>query len=282
MNLERNGYFRVFNIHAVPVFVHWSFPTAGLLISAWVGFNPKEAGYYIIAYLFLIAIHELGHAAAAGLSGLKVFAVYVSGAGGLCTFEPPRKIRQAFFIYAAGLLAQLALFGITVAYFVVIGLPETRLGQCFAGTFTFVNILMMVVNIIPAKPKNDIANDGYLLWKLLRSDSQQIIAANNSSVVFAPDTSLLSHPQFIPDGFINGIEILNDNTTPMQFVVDILTKHFNKTQDEAIAMMLTIHEKGGVLISLPRMDEAKLLAERIAADVHEQNHLLICRAVSIE
>jgi hypothetical protein len=37
-------------------------------------------------------------------------------------------------------------------------------------------------------------------------------------VVFSADTSLITIPRFVPAGFVHGIEILNDNSTPMEFV----------------------------------------------------------------
>lgn len=38
--------------------------------------------------------------------------------------------------------------------------------------------------------------------------------------------------------------MLNDDTTPMDFVVAVLMNIFNKSADDAHEIMLTIHEKG--------------------------------------
>lgn len=38
--------------------------------------------------------------------------------------------------------------------------------------------------------------------------------------------------------------LLNDDFTPMDFVVHVLQKFFRKTQDEATAIMLDVHKKG--------------------------------------
>lgn len=38
--------------------------------------------------------------------------------------------------------------------------------------------------------------------------------------------------------------MLNDDFTPMDFVVLVLNRLFDKTQDEAEAIMLDVHEKG--------------------------------------
>jgi hypothetical protein len=41
------------------------------------------------------------------------------------------------------------------------------------------------------------------------------------SPVFPPETSLLQVEGFVPAGFLCGIEIMNDNLTPMAFVVSV-------------------------------------------------------------
>ena len=38
--------------------------------------------------------------------------------------------------------------------------------------------------------------------------------------------------------------LLNDDYTPMEFVVHVLQKIFNKTQEEATQIMLHVHQKG--------------------------------------
>jgi hypothetical protein len=39
------------------------------------------------------------------------------------------------------------------------------------------------------------------------------------SRVLPPETSLLDTPEFVPPGFVHGIEVLNDDKTPMDFVI---------------------------------------------------------------
>ena len=44
--------------------------------------------------------------------------------------------------------------------------------------------------------------------------------------------------------------MLNDDFTHQDFVVQVLTQIFNKTEEEAINLMLTIHETGRATIGL--------------------------------
>jgi len=98
--------------------------------------------------------------------------------------------------------------------------------------------------------------------------------------VFPPETSLLSLKGFTPAGFRCGIEILNDNTTPMEFVVSVLRNAFALSEADAIRTMLDIHRKGGVLLSQNTFGEAQRIADAITVEARANNHSLICRAVN--
>jgi ATP-dependent Clp protease adapter protein ClpS len=99
------------------------------------------------------------------------------------------------------------------------------------------------------------------------------------SPVFPPDTSLLRMKEFVPAGFSSGLEIMNDNRTPMEFVVSVLQTCVNISETDAIRTMLEIHKKGGVLFPLPSFDESTRVAERVTAEANAKNHPLVCRAV---
>ncbi len=87
---------------------------------------------------------------------------------------------------------------------------------------------------------------------------------------------------FLPAGFQCGIEILNDNATPMEFVVSMLQSRLGMDKNDAVNTMLEIHGKGGMLVPMDSFDESVRIAELISAEARKANHQLICRAVSIE
>src|ERR1700693_4550518 len=95
-----------------------------------------------------------------------------------------------------------------------------------------------------------------------------------------PDTSLLKLPSFVPDGFESGLEILNDNTTPMEFVVSTLEKCASMDRKSAIRTMLAIHERGGILLPFGSREYAEDVANAINSEVRMHSHTLVCRAVS--
>lgn len=99
--------------------------------------------------------------------------------------------------------------------------------------------------------------------------------------VLPSNTSLISIPEFVPSGFVQGIEIFNDSTTPMQFVTDVLAAHARLSPEESNRTMLAIHTRGGALIPMPSLEEARRIAAQITAEAAKQGHPLACRPVSI-
>ncbi len=57
----------------------------------------------------------------------------------------------------------------------------------------------------------------------------------------------------------------NDDYTTMEFVVDVLKRFFSKSQDEAMKIMLDVHEKGSGICGVYSHE----IAETKIAQVHE-------------
>ena len=83
-----------------------------------------------------------------------------------------------------------------------------------------------------------------------------------------------------PDGFSAGIELLNDDTSPMELVVEMLERFGGLDREAALAAMMTIHRQGGLLLPLPNLAIAELAAESITREARARGHALVCRAVS--
>ncbi|HEY7160126.1 MAG TPA: hypothetical protein VH815_02660 [Acidobacteriota bacterium] len=150
----------------VPIYLHWSILLGGLLPTPWVGFGALELLYFTIGYFILIAVHEFGHVFAANKVGLKVLAVEMSIAGGLCRYEFPSSIGSALFVTSAGLLAQLLLLIVSMIYSSILSGETGTISSCLLLIFTFINVCMFVVNILPIKVLSGLSTDGLLLWKL--------------------------------------------------------------------------------------------------------------------
>ncbi len=75
--------------------------------------------------------------------------------------------------------------------------------------------------------------------------------------------------------------LLNDDFTPMEFVVRVLRDVFGKSQDEAAALMLETHRRGrGTCGAYPRRDEADAKAREAADLARQHGHPLMCVVAS--
>lgn len=283
---KRSGYFKLAKIGGVELLVHWSLPAGGVFVGAFVHADPEQWVYFCLAYLLLVIIHEAGHVLTAVALRLKVFAVEISGVGGLCQFERPRSVRQSALVYTAGLLAQALVFSITLAYINVAGSPSSPFASAIVFIFTVVNVGLFAINLIPQRSaRSGLATDGSVLWRLFlhvfrghpHPHPPLVAASADQSPIFSPETRLLQKPGFRPPGFVHGIEVLNDRTTPMEFVVTTLVTHLGLTKDQAIVKMLDIHNTGGTLIALPGAKEAQGIADAVSAEARAAGHSFVCR-----
>jgi ATP-dependent Clp protease adaptor protein ClpS len=70
--------------------------------------------------------------------------------------------------------------------------------------------------------------------------------------------------------------LLNDDVTPMDFVVWVLETVFGKTRDEAIAIMLTTHQEGVGACGVFAAEDAGDLVAQVLAEAAEYGHPLKC------
>jgi len=286
---KRTGYIRVVEIREIPIFVHWSLPLGGVLFSIFCHVNPKQWIYYCIAFTLLVITHECGHLFAANILRLKVFAIEISGLGGLCQIERPHQVLHSVFLYSAGLIAQVVSFLAALAYIKLFGDQQNVFCTAILMTFTFANAWLFIVNLIPQRAsRSGFANDGLVLWQLFlhafrghkHPHPPLVFTPTNQTPIFPPETRLLKKPGFRPHGFIYGIEILNDGTTPAEFVIKSLITHLGLTQAEAIVKTLDIHNTGGMLIALPSANEAQRVADLISNEALIAGHNFVCRYAS--
>ena len=71
--------------------------------------------------------------------------------------------------------------------------------------------------------------------------------------------------------------LLNDDFTPMEFVVHILEKFFGITHDMAINIMLTVHQKGLAVIGVFSHDVAESKVNQVMTYSRKNQHPLQCR-----
>ena len=70
--------------------------------------------------------------------------------------------------------------------------------------------------------------------------------------------------------------LINDDFTPMEFVVEVLTLYFNLNEEQATRVMLNVHTKGkGVCGVFPR-DIAETKVVQVNEFARESQHPLLC------
>lgn len=274
---------KIATIRGVPLFVDAVLPLNGLLVAGLAGSGLAGSLSYCLAFVALILVHELGHFAAARALGLKVFAINISGLGGSCLTQVPRDVKGTFLLFSAGLAAQAVLLLLTLAAVAVLGDPESPVGQSLYITFTVVNLVIAAINLIPGKTADNLSTDGAILWGLLRhvagGTPHPLAPQHAASPVFPSQTRLTAIDGMVPPGFQSGVELLNDDKTPMEFVVAVLERHLKLDRESAIAAMLKIHAQGGLLLPLVDPAQAAKVASEVTREAREQGHPLVCRAV---
>ncbi len=70
--------------------------------------------------------------------------------------------------------------------------------------------------------------------------------------------------------------LLNDDFTPMEFVVVVLERFFHKNREDATRIMLHVHQKGIGVCGLYTREIAETKVRMVLAFAQEQQHPLQC------
>lgn len=70
--------------------------------------------------------------------------------------------------------------------------------------------------------------------------------------------------------------LLNDDYTPMEFVVIVLQRFFSKSREEATRIMLHVHQKGIGVCGVFTRELAETKVRQVMIFSHENQHPLQC------
>lgn len=70
--------------------------------------------------------------------------------------------------------------------------------------------------------------------------------------------------------------ILNDDYTPMEFVVHVLERYFHKNQDEATSIMLKVHHDGAGVCGVYTYEVAETKVMQVMEFARQHQHPLQC------
>jgi stage IV sporulation protein FB len=146
-------------IAGIPIYLDMLFVLVLLLFTYpyFTGGNTQamSAGFVVIVGILVsILLHELGHAFAGRLFDAHVSYIELTGLGGVAQFERslPRSVLPRTVIYLAGPAMNLALW----LGFGALG-DQARTGGLWMlasplGTLAFINLILLVFNLLPAYP----------------------------------------------------------------------------------------------------------------------------------
>ncbi len=72
------------------------------------------------------------------------------------------------------------------------------------------------------------------------------------------------------------VVLLNDDYTPMEFVVETIVKFFNKTREQATQIMLKVHIEGVGVCGVYPQDIAETKMNQVMNHAREAQHPLQC------
>ena len=115
-----------------------------------------------------------------------------------------------------------------------------------------------------------INNYSYFLFKItLNSDEENNDDFKNkfSSIVLEEKPKLKKPPLY-------KVIMLNDDYTPMEFVIEMLQTYFSKSQEQATEIMLHIHQKGIGICGLYTYEIAESKATQVLDKARKNQHPL--------
>jgi ATP-dependent Clp protease adaptor protein ClpS len=78
------------------------------------------------------------------------------------------------------------------------------------------------------------------------------------------------------------VMLLNDDYTPMDFVVEILEVFFSMSREKATHVMLTVHVHGKAVCGIYTRDIAETKAAQVNQYARENQHPLLCEIEAVE
>lgn len=78
------------------------------------------------------------------------------------------------------------------------------------------------------------------------------------------------------------VVILNDDFTPMEFVVEVLGHFFGHSEEQATVIMLNVHQKGKGVCGVYTKDIAETKSMIVNEFSKENNHPLLCEVESLD
>ena len=101
------------------------------------------------------------------------------------------------------------------------------------------------------------------------SDSDSVVE-DGSGVAVQEEKPKLKRPPMYK------VVLINDDYTPMEFVIDVLERFFSMDKEKATRVMLTVHTQGKGVCGVFSRDVAETKAAQVNQYSRENEHPLLC------
>ncbi|CAM9291883.1 ATP-dependent Clp protease adapter ClpS [Acinetobacter pseudolwoffii] len=119
--------------------------------------------------------------------------------------------------------------------------------------------------------KNSFYESGIVDWHISPHLANEPLEGDDSDLAVQTAPPELKRPP------LYAVVLMNDDYTPMEFVIEILQQYFAMNLDQATQVMLTVHYEGkGVAGVYPR-DIAETKANQVNNYARSQGHPLLCQ-----
>ena len=164
--LRGSGATRLFQVSGITVFMHWSW-----LLVAVFEISGRSGAYSsltwnvleYVALFGLVTLHEFGHSFACRSVGGKADEILLWPFGGIAIVDPPLRPGATLWSIAAGPLVNVALFPILGGLALLIPAAVSPNMHAFLRSVTFIDVGLLVFNLLPIYP----LDGGQILGALL-------------------------------------------------------------------------------------------------------------------
>lgn len=108
------------------------------------------------------------------------------------------------------------------------------------------------------------------LFQMTETDKELLTICKTQTDVLMKPKTIVKRPSMYK------VILLNDDYTPMEFVVYILEQFFSKTAEEAVAIMLAVHNQGSAVCGVFTYEIAEAKMSSVLSCAAEHGHPLEC------
>lgn len=176
---SRPGAIRLFHISGITVFLHWSWLLAAMYFIS-RGQRYSTPIWNVVEYVGLfviITLHEFGHALACRSVGGRANEILLWPFGGIAFVDPPATPGAMLWSIAAGPLVNVALLPVFGSLTLLVSYSLSPDVHALLRSLTFINIALLVFNLLPVYPLDGGQILGSLLWFIIGRARSIVVTA---------------------------------------------------------------------------------------------------------